>query len=152
MTALLTHRRNLTTPMPVPEWPDGISLATFSEDMAPALHALMAAGYGPGEGDVEAFEQWWPALLNDREFDPALVFVARASDGAYAGVCQCWTSAFIKDLVVAKAFRGRRIGEALMLTAFEAFRQRGADWLDLKVLPGNVRALRLYRHLGMVAA
>lgn len=152
MNAYLQLRRDLTTPLPAPQWPEGISLAAFSEDIAPALHALMVAGYAPGEGHVEAFGKWWPALLNDSEFDPALVFVVRAADGALAGVCQCWTSAFVKDLVVAQALRGRRIGEALMLTAFEAFKQRGADRVNLKVLPGNARGLKLYRRLGMVSA
>jgi len=152
MTEPLRLRRDLSEALPLPVWPDGISLAEFSEDMAPALHALMVAGYGPGEGDVAAFGTWWPALRGDSEFDPALVLVARAGDGQFAGVCQCWTSAFVKDLVVAPVFRGRGIGEALMLTAFHAFRQRGAQQADLKVMPGNARAIRMYRRIGMVDA
>lgn len=152
MTGSVTLQRDLRRPPPLPAYPAGISLVPFTEDMAPALHALMVAGYTAGEGDAGPFDTWWRRLRSDIEYDPALVFVAASADGPYAGICQCWTSAFVKDLVVAEAFRGRGIGEALMLTACHAFRQRGAGRLALKVLPGNARALKLYRRLGMVAA
>lgn len=152
MTGPLTLQRDLRGPLPLPVWPEGVSLVPFTEDMAPTLHALMVAGYTAGEGDAGPFDTWWHRLRSDIEYDPALVFVAANADGTYAGICQCWTSAFVKDLVVAEAFRGRGIGEALMLTACHAFRRRGAERLALKVLPGNARALKLYRRLGMVAA
>jgi len=152
MTEPLTLQRDLKRALPLPIWPEGISLIPFTEDMAPALHALMAAGYTAGEGDAGPFDTWWRRLRADIEYDPALVFVAASADGTYAGICQCWTSAFVKDLVVAEPFRGRGIGEALMLTACHAFTQRGAERLALKVLPGNARALKLYRRLGMTEA
>ncbi|MBA4226897.1 MAG: GNAT family N-acetyltransferase [Hyphomonas sp.] len=152
MTGPLRLRRDLSRPLPSPDWPGGISLAPFTDGIAPALHALMAEGYGPGEGDVSGFEDWWPALRRDSEFDPQLVFTARAGDGSIAGVCQCWTSAFVKDLVVAPTHRRRGIGAALMLTAFAAFQARGARHVDLKVMPGNARAIALYQRLGMTEA
>lgn len=152
MMGPLRLRRDLSRPLPSPDWPGDISLAPFTDGIAPALHALMADGYAPGEGEVPGFDDWWPALRHDSEFDPQLVFIARAGDGSFAGVCQCWTSAFVKDLVVTSAHRRRGIGAALMLTAFAAFRDRGAPHVDLKVRRGNARAIALYRSLGMAEA
>ncbi|MBY9067023.1 GNAT family N-acetyltransferase [Hyphomonas sp. WL0036] len=149
MAAALRLRRDLSLPLPAPHWPPGLAPSPFTEDSAAAAHAVMLAGYAPGEGSVPPFPTWWQSLVADSEFDPALFFLARADDGQLAGVCQCWTSAFVKDLVVASGFRGRGIGEALMLTAFHAFRTRGAKNVDLKVETGNAPALRLYRRLGM---
>ena len=152
MTGPLRLRRDLSRPLPSPDWPGDIGLTPFTDGIAPALHALMADGYAPGEGEVPGFDDWWPALRRDCEFDPQLIFIARAEDGSIAGVCQCWTSAFVKDLVVARVHRGRGIGAALMLTAFAAFRDRGAPHVDLKVMRGNARAIALYRSLGMAEA
>lgn len=152
MTEALRLRRDLTGPLPRASWPAGIGLIPFTADLAPRLHALLAAGYTPGQGIVEAFDRWWGGLIGDSEFDPSLVFIAGSADGEIAGLCQCWTSAFVKDLVVAGTFRRQGIGEALLLTAFEAFKQRGAPRADLKVMTGNLPAIRLYRRNGMVDA
>lgn len=152
MTGPLRLRRDLSGPLPSPHWPGGTHLIPFTDGTAPALHALVADGYAPGEGEVPALDDWWPALRSDSEFDPQLVFIARAGDGSIAGVCQCWTSAFVKDLVVAPTHRRRGVGAALMLTAFAAFQDRGAPHVDLKVMPGNTRAIALYRRLGMTQA
>lgn len=149
MTGVLWLRRDLSLPLTPPRWPDGIGSLPFTEDMARQIHGVMLAGYAPGQGSVANFEEWWPALKGDSEYDPGLVFVAQGAAGEIAGVCQCWTSGFVKDLVVAASFRGRGLGEALMLSAFEAFLKRGAQHVDLKVLAGNDSAIRLYRRLGM---
>ncbi len=152
MTGPLRLRRDLSRPLPAPDWPDDIHPVPFTDDLAPGVHALMASGYAPGEGEISGFDNWWGILRRDSEFDPGLVLAARAADGTFAGVCQCWTSAFVKDLVVAPGHRRRGIGGALMLTAFAAFQARGASHVDLKVMPGNARAIAFYRHLGMTEA
>ena len=149
MAEALRLRRDLSLPLPGPRWPPDVSIHPFTEAHAAPAHALMMAAYGPDEGSVPPFGVWWPELERDSEYDPELVFLARTGDGRLAGICQCWTSAFVKDLAVAPDFRGRGIGEALMLSAFEAFRARGAAHVDLKVLSGNTRAIRLYQRLGM---
>ena len=67
-----------------------------------------------------------------------------------AGVAQCWTSAFVKDLAVRPRLRRRGLGSALLLQAFRTFRERGAAFVDLKVVADNLSgALRLYRSHGM---
>ena len=148
--ASILMRRSLSVPFSAPVWPEGVRLATFSADDAHDVHALFAAGYADGGGSVDGFGDWWGSLSADAEFDPALCFLARDSDARLVGAAQCWTSAFVKDLVVHPTWRRRGIGEALLLHAFACFRQRGAASVDLKVLRDNPSgAFRLYARLGM---
>lgn len=66
------------------------------------------------------------------------------------GLAQCWTSAFLKDLVVSAPWRRKGIGRALLLQAFNTFQERGAVHFDLKVEVGNTsNAEQLYRRAGM---
>jgi ribosomal protein S18 acetylase RimI-like enzyme len=94
---------------------------------------------------VEPFGIWWPSLKSDSEYDPALCFVATDEQDRIVGVAQCWTSAFIKDLAVQPDRRGQGLGSALIHEALQAFKQRGASHVDLKVDADNPSgALRLY--------
>lgn len=130
-----------------PVWPDGIRVRTFRPDDAAAVHALLQHGYRRG-GGVDAFETWLPRMTGDAEFDPALWFLAEA-DGGLAGVALCWTSAFVKDLVVHESWRRRGLGEALLRHVFSVCAARGATGVELKVDAGNAGAFRLYERLGM---
>jgi len=113
-----------------------------------AAHAVLTPGYWEGGGGAPIFRKWWNALHKDKEFDPSLVFIALDSEGV-AGLAQCWTSAFVKDLAVAPRMRRIGLGRALMLAAFETFSRRGADHVDLKVRADNAPAIALYKSLGM---
>lgn len=143
-------RRSLTDPVPEPIWPAGVAPVPFDPDRhAARIHALLAAAYAGGGGYVEPFAIWWPSLVQDAEYDPALCFVAADESGDPVGVAQCWTSAFLKDLAVAPSARRRGLATALIGQASHVFRQRGAGFLDLKVDAGNPSgAVRLYRSLG----
>ncbi|MCB8819154.1 GNAT family N-acetyltransferase [Microvirga rosea] len=148
---VLRMRRSLTAPVPAPSWPDGIRLAAFDPDHhARDVHALLVAAYARGGGEVAPYDAWLPALTGDAEYDAALCFVAVDDRNAVAGVAQCWTSAFIKDLAVRADHRRQGLGSALLLHAFRRFRERGAPFVDLKVDSDNPSgALRLYRAHGM---
>jgi len=56
--------------------------------------------------------------------------------------------AFISDLVVLPAYRGRGLGRALLQKAEEHARLQGATTLKLEVLAKNETALTLYKHHG----
>lgn len=56
--------------------------------------------------------------------------------------------AWIEDVVVDEAARGRGIGEALTLRAVELARQAGARSVELTSRPAREAANRLYRRLG----
>jgi len=130
-------------------WPTGFAMRCFEPADAIALHALLDVAYSNGAG--APFDAWWPAVLGDAEFDPALCFLVIDARGRLAGAALCWTSAFVKDLVVHPDARGRGIGEALMWVVFAAFRDRGAAHVDLKTdKVENAAAVRLYQRLGMI--
>ena len=56
--------------------------------------------------------------------------------------------AYLADLVVRAAYRGRGIGRALMAKAETFAREEGANWLRVCVLAENQGARRLYRTAG----
>ena len=144
-------RRDLSDVVADPVWPAGFGVRTFAPNDASALHRLMQITYAKGGGTVGAFDDWWPSLRDDGEFDADLCFLAVDERGEVVGAVQCWTSAFVKDLAVHADARRHGLAEALLLTAFAAFRRRGAAHVDLKVqLDNPTGAVRLYRRLGMV--
>jgi ribosomal protein S18 acetylase RimI-like enzyme len=142
-------RRNLSKVVPVITWPQGIVLSPYRSELAEAVHRLMEQGYHEGGGRVPALQVWQQRFETDPEYDPALCFIALDADGI-VGVCQCWTSAYIKNLVVHPRAQGQGLGRALLLQAFNVFQQRREGFVDLKVLEDNLRAQRLYESAGMV--
>jgi ribosomal protein S18 acetylase RimI-like enzyme len=141
-------RRNLAEVVPAIAWPHGILLDEYRPERAEAVHGLMALGYQQGGGRVPALDVWQQRFETDPEYDPSLCFIALDADGI-VGVCQCWTSAYIKNLVVHPRAQGRGLGRALLLNAFNVFQQRREGFVDLKVVENNLRAQRLYESAGM---
>jgi ribosomal protein S18 acetylase RimI-like enzyme len=133
-----------------PCWPEGVAVRTFTPADAGAVHALLVHGYRQGGGSVAEFDAWLPAMLGDSEYDPRFWFLAAAGE-TLAGVALCWTSAFVKDLVVHESWRGRGLGEALLRLVFTAFARRAATAVELKVDGTNAAAIRLYERAGMRA-
>jgi ribosomal protein S18 acetylase RimI-like enzyme len=143
-------RRDLADATPNSVWPAGYALRTFVAEDAVAVHRLLELGYAQGGGEVGSFDEWWPGVRDDDEFAADLCFLVVDGEGAIVGVAQCWTSAFIKDLVVHPLARRRGVAEALLMTVFQTFRRRGASHVDLKVRKDNpTGASRLYKRVGM---
>lgn len=144
-------RKELRDERKRPVWPSGIRPAPFEADRhVRQAHDLLTQAYRLGGGRIGSLEAWWSSLRDDPEYDPSVFFLAVDENDQVVGLAQCWTSAFLKDLAVSKAWRRKGIGEALMLHVFAAFQSRGATHLDLKVEVGNpAGAERLYRRLGM---
>ena len=119
-------------PVDEPRWPAGIALVPFDAPLAAPAYALLVAAYADGHGAVPAdFDTWWSATRHDSEFDAGLCFCAMQYD-RLVGFALCWTSAFIKDLVVSPDARGQGVGEALLRHAFAVFSARGASEVALK--------------------
>jgi ribosomal protein S18 acetylase RimI-like enzyme len=134
--------------VPTIDWPTGIRLIDYRPELAQAVHRLMEQGYRDGGGRVPTLELWQQKFETDPEYDPALCFVALDAEGVVA-VCQCWTSAYIKNLVVHPRAQRRGLGRSLLLHAFKVFAQRREGFVDLRVLEDNQRARRLYASVGM---
>ncbi|MGH8331027.1 MAG: GNAT family N-acetyltransferase [Pseudomonas sp.] len=141
-------RRNLAEVVPAITWPHGIVLSEYRPELAEDVHRLMELGYQQGGGRVPALDVWQQRFETDPEYDPSLCFIALDAEGL-VGVCQCWTSAYIKNLVVHPRAQGQGLGRALLLHAFKIFQQRREGFVDLKVLEDNLRAQRLYENAGM---
>ncbi|WP_397449603.1 GNAT family N-acetyltransferase [Pseudomonas sp. NA-150] len=137
-------RRDLRQPCPPPQWPHASRLLEFNPELAPAVHQLLNLGCG----HFPDYPSWFSAFTHDAEFDPSLCFVV-ADDQGLIGVAQCWTSAFIRDLVIHPRARRQGLARALLHHAFTVFRLRGEACLDLKVLETNEPARRLYETSGM---
>ena len=135
-----------------PVWPEGVRPEPFT----PTRHAFKACSllndaYRTGGGAVRPYDDWWPQLRDDSEYDPALCFVVMDSNGdEIAGFAQCWTSAFVKDIAVAERWRRTGLGTAIMQAVFCSFAERKAPYVDLKVESTNPHgAVQLYQSLGM---
>lgn len=141
-------RRDLRADAPDIVWPEGVEVSTYRPELALAVHQLMQLVYREGGGRVPDLETWQQRFESDPEYDPTLCFIALDAEGV-VGVAQCWTSSYLKDLVVHPRAQGRGLGRALLLNAFKVFQQRREGFVDLKVLEDNVRAQRLYERAGM---
>jgi GNAT superfamily N-acetyltransferase len=150
LTDVLEMGIELGPDAPAPEWPDGVHRRPFDPERdAAAVHACLVEAFAGSDERVAPYAEWRPWLLGDPSYDAGLVFVAE-SDGEVAGMAQCWTEGFVKDVAVRPAFRGRGLGEALLRTVFAEFARRGVGEVRLKVDAGNpTGAVRLYRRVGM---
>ncbi|HET6174035.1 MAG TPA: GNAT family N-acetyltransferase [Gaiellales bacterium] len=144
----LRMRIELPSQIPQPTWPEGSHVRGFHTSDAERLHALLEHGYRRGGGSVAALDIWLPALVGDSEFDPELCFLVEVGD-ELAAAAICWTSAFVKDIVVGESWRRRGLGESLLRLAFRTSQARGATHVELKVQAQNAAAIRLYERVGM---
>jgi ribosomal protein S18 acetylase RimI-like enzyme len=140
--------RELGEPLGEIRWPASVALAPFSATLAPRAHELLILAYSDGGGSVPGdFDRWWAMTRHDSEFDAKLCFCAMKQN-ELVGFALCWTTAFIKDLVVHPHYRSEGIGAALLGTALHVFHARGAALAALKVHADNDAARRLYERVG----
>jgi ribosomal protein S18 acetylase RimI-like enzyme len=143
------YRRSLSDLGDGPPWPADLPILAFDPARhARAVHGLLEEGYRHGGGSVPGHEAWWQALSTDAEYDPDLILLAADGHGTPVAVAICWTSGFVKDLVVDARARRRGLGSALLNRAFRTFADRGARAVDLKVHADNHAAIALYRSAG----
>ncbi|WP_201006099.1 GNAT family N-acetyltransferase [Pseudomonas cichorii] len=141
-------RRDLGQPVPLQHWPAPVRPLPFKLDQAPDIHCLLTLGYRDGSGSVPDYRHWLMAFEHDPEFDTDRCFVAQDDQGP-VGVITCWTSAFIKDLVVHPRARRKGVAMALLTHLFGHLRQRGEACVDLLVMENNLSARRLYEKSDM---
>jgi ribosomal protein S18 acetylase RimI-like enzyme len=142
-------RRDLRIPVAPLAEPPGLGIESFDAEQAGACRDLMNRAYGEVGDEPVPVGAWYNAMVDDAQYDPALIWVAKADD-TVVGFCHCWRAPFVTDLVVDRAWRRRGVGAALLTTALMAFTSRGATSVDLKTDIDNVKAQSLYRRLGFV--
>lgn len=146
----LLLRKDLTMPVRTTPVPAGYRIRPLEDGDERAVHALLSRTYADAGDTLPPLPQWWTKLSGDAEFSPDLCFLAVDGREKIAGVAQCWTSSFLKDLAVRMDARRLGLGEALLTHCFVVFQTRGAGHLDLKVEIDNpTGALRLYERCGM---
>jgi mycothiol synthase len=140
---------------PEPVLPEGLRLASFSEDLAQAFHAVLEEAFAEHWGyEPEPFEKWWQRQLTRPDHDPTLWFLvldreevaaATRNDPERSG------GGWIGAIGVRPAWRGRGLAKALLLESFREFHRRGQRRVGLGVDSENATgATKLYENVGMV--
>jgi mycothiol synthase len=144
----------LDEPPPEPRWPEGVRVRTFDPERdGKAVHSLIETAFADNERYRGQPDSEWVASNIDREaFDPELWFLAVA-DGDVVGsiVCPNYESeGWVRQLAVARDWRGRGVGMALLLKAFGEFFRRRRPHVGLVVDSWNRTGARaLYERAGM---
>jgi mycothiol synthase len=139
---------------PEPVWPQGVSVRTFDPERdGKRVHALIQTAFADNERHRDEPYAEWVARNIDREaFDPTLWFNA-IHDGEIVGsiVCPAYESeGWVRQLAVARDWRGRGVGLALLRKAFVEFHRRGRPHVGLVVDSWNrTGAKELYERAGM---
>jgi ribosomal protein S18 acetylase RimI-like enzyme len=144
------YRRELAQSLeePVPVYPYVMRTFRSAADV-PALHALLQETSSANGGSLAPCDEWWQVLASDPEFDARLVFLVETPIGTLAAAGIAWNSGFVKDLVVAPGHRRLGLGSALLGHIYQAFEERGAHAVDLKVSADNHAAIALYEVMAM---
>jgi mycothiol synthase len=142
---------------PVPTWPAGIVVRPFipSHDEQAVYRADEEAAQDKGYHEPLSYENWAKRIgLDKQTFDPAIWFVAAASDEV-AGVAlnaigENSTVGWVDHLSVRRAWRRQGIGRSLLLHTFAQFFKRGIHTVKLSVDSKSLtNAPRLYESVGM---
>lgn len=139
---------------PRPSWPDGVTVRAMEPADERRVHELIfrdaAWAEVRGHHDRE-FDEWRSIFLKgDRAEDRPLMAVRGDQPiGVVLPRLYSDESGWISQLAVARSERGRGLGRALLLTAFDRLARGGATRLGLGVLAENASALRLYVGVGL---
>ncbi|NMD37674.1 MAG: GNAT family N-acetyltransferase [Christensenellaceae bacterium] len=99
------------------------------------------------------------ALLERFNENPNMFFIGAYVDDTFAGSISLMKKTNIKEkhkatfgIAVLQKYWGMGIGKALMIYAMEQAKAMGVKLLDLRVLSGNAKAIKLYEDLGFIKA
>jgi mycothiol synthase len=148
--------RTLNRDLPVPPWPDGVAVRSYTADDGERVHALLDEAYSGWDPTYVArsHESWLAFMTGHEEFDAELFFLVERGTELVACALH-WKESnrrgWVKDIVVRESERGHGLGKAMLLHAFRAYAARGVEKVGLKVDSTNpTGALRLYDQMGFV--
>jgi mycothiol synthase len=157
---LLQMRIDLARDLPGPVWPDGLEPRLFSSGADDGeLFASFRDAFADHWGNAEVDEaEWWRENRDapSSGFDPSL-WVVVPEDETVTGFAigreredDGETSGWISLVGVRPRWRGRGLGEALLLYSLHEFKRRGRRRAALNVDVDNTTgALRLYTKIEM---
>lgn len=156
-------RRDLRAPIPAPQWPEGITVRTYTPDLSGALLAAHNEAFSDHWGyDLITPDEWQQFFIGTENFRPEFTLVAfdqdqiaayslnrvHAQDNARRGV----NEGHIGQLGTRRGWRKRGLASALLCESMCLFRAAGFDHATLGVDAENpTGALGLYERLGFVA-
>jgi len=150
---------DLDGPPPPPAWPEGIRVAGLERgvDERAFYEALEEAFADHWNWPRRSFEDWVAHKIdNEPGFDASLWFRAMDGEDVAGGLIarprapEEDDAAWVSDLAVRRPWRGRGIGQALLLHAFGVFHERGVRSVMLAVDDDSpTGATRLYERAGM---
>jgi len=133
--------------------PEGILLRTaHTGEDDHAIHALVQEAFNWRERHPQPFDEWQQFMMRPDVYDSSLWFLAE-KEGELIGTCLCTAYSdigWIRQLAVKKPYRKQGIGRALLVHAFQAFRERGYTKAGLSVESENSRAYQFYEKAGMI--
>ena len=148
-------RRELDAPTPEPVWPDGVHVRDLDPGRdGPEAHEVVQTAFADvGDGHVRReYDAWSAAMLVPPLFDAGLSPVAE-QDGRLVGVSLAQPQegfAFLRQLAVPRAQRGRGLALALLHETFRRAAARGLPAVVLGVDAENATGgTRLYERAGM---
>jgi mycothiol synthase len=148
---------NLKSPPDQPHLPDGLEFRPFMKDEHDvAVWQAENEAFRDHPGSHEStLEDWRRERFDDPEFDPSLWAVAWDGDEIAGFAINRYRIGigWIRTLGVRRPWRGRGVGEALLLHSFDEYYRRGMHTIGLGVDANNpTGATRLYQRVGMHAA
>ena len=154
---ILRMWRTLDGELEQPRWPADVTVRSYMSGDGERVHTLLDESYAGWDRDyVERTHDDWLAFMTAHDdFDPEMWFLAER-DGSLVACALHWRaipngSGWVKDLVVRESERGRGLGKALLRHGFNAYRDRGAERVGLKVDADNpTGAPQLYERVGFV--
>ena len=147
--------RQLDDDIPPANPPEGVTIRPFELDRdAHDTYRVIGAAFEDNirRRPFEPYEEWEAHEINRKAFDPTLWFVAEAEEQIVgAVVCPDYEGeGWIRQLAVARDWRGQGIGTALLLAAFAEFKRRGRRDSALVVDSWNLTGAKsVYERLGM---
>ncbi len=146
-------RIDLDEAAPAPQWPEGFSVRTMEPADEPRAYALIERAFFRPDRSPVSYEEWRRFIVEREDFDRSLAFLAVHGDDI-VGTAMCLLNSdegWVRQLAVDAAYRGRGLGQALLLHAFGVFYRRGARRAGLGVDANNPSATKLYLGVGMHA-
>lgn len=138
--------------MQKPQWPNGVVVRTARTGIDDEhIHAVIQKAFIKPDKPAQPFDEWKEFMMRVDLYQADLWFLALYND-EIVGTCLCFPYkdiGWVRQLAVAEPFRCQGLGSALLLQAFQAFRQRGYKKVGLAVESCNINACNLYERVGM---